>query len=324
MDDEPQILRPVPRRTFDITPASPQSSTPPVSVSESNSTTDNANTNLSSGSVLDTKPPVTPDGTTPSRTRSALNLTSSTLFGIFQPAGYSFDPVRDSEPATPWGTGTQTPARSPSLDDFRLPAPSASLSASTPGSPTSPLSTTRAQGLRQTAHSPRPQRRRRRHSAREQAILLLRLIALFTFGVAYGLIVSRLHENRAIAPVHVGGVDRESWQYLGLWGLAGIGLGNLLPWVDVWWDQRSRQKEGVSQSAHRSRKDQMDGSAGLRMKSREDRDIVELDSEGNDPDKGSREGISSLALAAEWNPVVRSVGAFVGIAFAIVRPLSKP
>lgn len=43
--------------------------------------------------------------------------------------------------------------------------------------------------------------------------------------------------------------------------------------------------------------------------------------DGDDDDQpASRSG---SGLAADWNPVVRSIGAFVGIAFAIVSSLDR-
>jgi hypothetical protein len=68
------------------------------------------------------------------------------------------------------------------------------------------------------------------------------------------------------------------------WGIAGVSLGSLLPWVDTLFAT-----------------DKMDT---LVKTSVEEEDTVE--------------GESSGIFGADWTPVVRSVGAFVGIAYAIV------
>lgn len=100
---------------------------------------------------------------------------------------------------------------------------------------------------------------------------------LFGFGLAYGVITVHLHDNHWITPVKLENIHYyDSWQYLGFWGLAGIALGNLLPWLDSW-------REGVSDSKLAS--------------------ANEEDSEDRTP---------------SWVTVARSVGAFVGIAFAMV------
>lgn len=117
--------------------------------------------------------------------------------------------------------------------------------------------------------------------------LLARFAALFGFGVLYGVLISHLHENRTIAPVRVEGLDHGSWEYLAFWGAAGIALGSLLPVVDAWLD-RGSEEEG-------------DGRRVLKRMG------------------VAREGRRGSAEDMGWIRVIRSVGAFVGIAFAIVR-----
>jgi len=114
--------------------------------------------------------------------------------------------------------------------------------------------------------------------------------------MAYGIIISHLHDNRQIAPVKVEGIERYSWDYLIFWGIAGVGLGSLLPWVDLLWEEAlgSDNKTTIDFNTEQSK-------AG-RATSNED--------EGPSARSGS-------GLGADWNPVVRSIGAFVGIAFAI-------
>ena len=92
--DTPPILRPMPRRPFSLaTSPSTASSSRPVSPS-----IDSPAAAATHQEDRHTPPP--------SRTRSILNLTSSTLFGIYSPTGYSNE--RDGT-ATPWGTGSETP-----------------------------------------------------------------------------------------------------------------------------------------------------------------------------------------------------------------------
>lgn len=99
---------------------------------------------------------------------------------------------------------------------------------------------------------------------RRAAVLVgaLRVMSLFVFGVAYGVIVTHLHNTVASAAV-----DR----YYVQWGLAGVALGSLLPWLD-----------------------------------------------GEVPEEDRPNGRMA------WDPVVRSIGAFVGIAYAIVSFIPPP
>ena len=102
---------------------------------------------------------------------------------------------------------------------------------------------------------------------------------LFAFGVVYGVITVHLHENHWITPVKLENIHQyDSWHYLGLWGLAGVALGNVLPWLDIFFE------------------DEVLGSS-----------------------KKKRRRSSGDEEKTPWAAVVRSVGAFVGIAFAMVR-----
>lgn len=113
------------------------------------------------------------------------------------------------------------------------------------------------------------------------AISLGKLAALFLFGVTYGVIVSHLHDTRELAAVRVEGVDRGSWIYLASWGLAGLVLGSCLPYAELVWGGRQVKDQG-------------------------------------EEDEGEKE--SETSLSEQWNDIVRSVGAFLAIAFAIVSP----
>lgn len=109
---------------------------------------------------------------------------------------------------------------------------------------------------------------------------LLSSALLFGFGIVYGVITVHLHDNHWITPVKLENIHYyDSWQYLGFWGIAGIALGNVLPWLDSWRDQESVQEEQVKHARS------------------------EEENEDRTP---------------AWVAVARSVGAFVGIAFAMV------
>ncbi|KAG8525480.1 uncharacterized protein KY384_009124 [Bacidia gigantensis] len=202
-----------------------------------------------------------------SRTRSVLNLTSSTLFGIYAPT----DSDR-TEPSTPRGNGSQTPAPRASVDEDRKPPVIGSFE--------------------------KPELRRRPSYPHVSTGSLLsriglRTVLLFFFGVAYGVLISHLHDTQQVAPVQVPGIPRRSWWYLIGWGSVAVVLGGLTPWVDVYWEDVL----GIEKDVFPSK---------------------DLQKEPGD-EKDERPGSSRSGLGADWNPLVRSIGAFVGIAFAIRR-----
>ena len=92
------------------------------------------------------------------------------------------------------------------------------------------------------------------------------------------------------------GLEQSSYRYLMAWGVVGVLLGGLLPWIDVLWEEVSGRDIGIFAS--------------------KPQDLTPADdSEDQGPRPASRLG---SGLGADWNPVVRSIGAFIGIAFAIV------
>ena len=242
----PQIIRPKPRRPYETqTPQQPPS---PLLSAQS------------------------PDET-PSRTHSILNLTSSTLLGIYSPTGYQND--RD-ELSTPWGTGAETP----------------NISFTGPLSPISSSSSPKQIYRRKSVAPPPPAP----STTSTILSLALRSVLLFGMGMLYGLLVWHLHDDRQLAPFQVEGIlkPRNDWKYLVFWGVSGVALGSLLPWVDGLWEE----------NCENGSRERREGSQGPEA------ETEELDSSG--------------LFGADWTPVIRSVGAFVGIAFAIVRSSPLP
>ncbi|RHZ58830.1 INSIG family protein [Aspergillus thermomutatus] len=237
MSDEPTILRPRPRRVFDLTPASNESSEAPTPAEPANP---------------DLLNPKDAGSTSVSRNASIMNLTSSTLYGIYSPT--AFEGSRDE--SSPWGTEAQTPSSEN--------PPNIKTALETPSGPVQRTRSRLIHGLFRGVILPQ----------------VLRSALLFGFGVVYGVITVHLHENHWITPVKLENIRYyDSWHYLGLWGLAGVALGNVLPWLDSFageWDtDRSRTVKGHGNN-----------------RSSEDR-------------------------TPAWVTVARSVGAFVGIAFAL-------
>ncbi|GES62527.1 INSIG domain protein [Aspergillus terreus] len=230
------IVQPRPRRVFNLTPSpndTPESSTP----------AEPANPDL-----------LTPNdagSTTVSRTGSIMNLTSSTLYGIYSPT--AFEGSRDE--SSPWGTEAQTPTTE-LPNPIRKPEGSDGVA-------------------RQMTRS------RLSHGLFRGVILpqTLKSALLFGFGVVYGIITIHLHENHWITPVKLENTHfYGSLEYLGLWGIAGVALGNVLPWLDTFSE---------------------DG--------------------GVDDSKASRNEEETEERTRSWVAAVRSVGAFVGVAFAMRR-----
>jgi hypothetical protein len=229
----PKIYRPKPRRLFDNNSVPHQPPSPLL--------------------------PQSQDDETPSRTHSVLNLTSSTLFGIYSPTGYGRD---GTEPSTPWGTGAETPY------DNEPVRPSISRTISiTQSTPTPSTSSTIFSAVWRT-------------------------ILLFVMGMGYGLLVRHLHDDRNLAAFQVEGIikPRDDWTYLLFWGVAGVALGSLLPYIDTQFyrtnSEWSNSKSRTKQQAPTPVVDENHDSSGL--------------------------------LGADWTPAIRSVGAFIGIAYAIV------
>lgn len=117
------------------------------------------------------------------------------------------------------------------------------------------------------------------------ASLALRAGLLFVLGIGYGMLVTRFHKEQYLASV-TGGIISQgyNWKYLAFWGASGVILGALLPWCDRLWE---------------------DAFGG---------ELDEAVEEDGRPAKAS-------GPTTDWALVVRAIGAFVGIMFAIVSNL---
>ena len=268
--DGPPLLRPRPRRPFEIGPLS----------STTTSTQPSPEISAVSPNELSSVPP--------SRSRSLLNLTSSTLAGVF---GYQ----PDNEPATPWGTGAETP-----IDGLRQ-----ELGELLDGKSMDEALMMRSRARRGSMLDQSTQRRARdntKKTARRKskgfkkfwAPAFGKTLALGIVGVVYGEVISRLHGRQQLAPVHVDGIESDSPFYLAFWGLVGVTLGWLMPYVDDIWNGDDEDEDAVSADYR---------SSGI-VKNAQDRNR-------------RRDG-----WAPVWNDLVRTLGAFCGIAFAIVS--SRP
>ena len=306
-DDSSHILTPQPRRPANT------SLTPKSSASSNNSTSDyspfehititdlneDMDTLYSSHKNRDRKSSVgihdgrglqVDGGQTPQTSRSMLNLTDSTLFGIFSPTGV--EPTRD-EPPTPFGAGAQTP----SLTSVR-------------GS----LASLTSQAFWEKARIKEERKKERRKSMKQQQMHLtrshkgsqvgsaiFRSALLFAFGMAYGEVITQLHDSGRVAPVQVDRINRASWIYLGFWGITGVAMGALLPYIDHAPQMWSSQDCAIDDDDVSSEKD------------------APLTTETSP----NPQSTSYNTIAADWNDIVRSIGAFVGIAFAIVSTIRQ-
>lgn len=180
-------------------------------------------------------------------------LNSSTLHGIFQKT--ALESPR-AEMGDPWDTKYRTSTSEPLAQQTRS------------------EETAKGKGKKGKG-------RRRRLTGGGLLALLGKSSLLFISGVAYGTIMAHLHENNYLTPVQLEVIDRTSYRYLGLWGIGGVALAFVLPWLD--------RLFGSQQSL-------------------------------GDRNEGKKREIDR---GRAWSLAVRSIGAFVGIAFALVGFLHR-
>lgn len=189
------ILRPKPRRPFDL------SYSPSEGVASEATTPSKEDTAAQS------------DSTDFSRTRSILNLTSSTLFGIYSPTTEASEGQKD-DLSTPWGTRPVTPVGIRSqINGLGI------------GSSGNIGKDARKDGLQGGKHLPRQPYTSPLH----RRIGKLTIIGII--GAAYGELVSFLHAaDDTLSP---GKLSPPT--YLASWGLIAIAFALLLPWLDEMW-----------------------------------------------------------------------------------------
>ncbi|KAK3944228.1 putative insig domain-protein [Diplogelasinospora grovesii] len=313
--DGPRIIRPIPRRPFEnlnfISPTPPDSdSSPPTPAAPA---TISANDLRFLDPRWQAQQEERERESSISRAASLLNLTAGTLYGIYSPTASTpnidrFDDSsqRDGAGGTPWGA--LTPARPrpteedeedeyvPQLvnvvNDRRRPSPSSSSTTATltpPQESTSVLATS----------------------------LVLRAMLLFGLGMGYGVLVTRL-PNRNQQPFEdvvlvSGGGEVLDWRYLAFWGVAGVALGSLLPWFDAVWEstfaaqhRNNRKHTTTTTTTPPSKESTVAGGGTGRAEEEEEED-------------GGGGGERVVVAEVDWALVVRGIGAFVGIVFAIRR-----
>ncbi|KAK2062615.1 insulin-induced protein [Colletotrichum caudatum] len=253
-DDGPRLIRPIPRRPFDFNHMSP---TPP----EDDSFPPSPNPEIDMSRLHNGQTTSSESGSI-QRAQSVLNLTASTLFGIYSPTSYGKDRCYNDreETETPWGTGAQTPVKRASVDDttFELMKDRSSLMR-------------RRSSHRSGGNTPSPS------TAVTALFTISRAALLFLIGTGYGSMVARLQNEHRFSSFQVESMIKPGydWQYLTVWGLFGVALGGLLPWFDGVWE----------------------------------------DTFGKEEETGTSAGDTSPVK--DWALVVRSIGVFVGIVFAI-------
>lgn len=258
-DHSPEIRRPIPRRPFEIGALtasyedSPPASPPPIRYDSTHNTGNHLDPNAFN-------PPLNSQ----SRAASYRALTSSTLSGIYSPAisGYPSDGTVDDD-------GSATPV--PQISDasiYKLVRERSSLHRRR----SSGVSGRSGQG--DVSVSP--------------LYIGLRTGVLFLLGMGYGALLSRLSsEQQRWKSFSVEDIIRSGYdgKFLAAWGVCGVLLGSLLPWIDEKWENVVERGDG----------DEFEDA------------IQDDDTSGTD-----------------WALVVRGIGAFAGIIFAIVSSYSDP
>ncbi|KIL95315.1 hypothetical protein FAVG1_00051 [Fusarium avenaceum] len=220
-DNGPTLIRPVPRRPFDLNLTTP---TPPSE-------------NSSPPTPIPAPDPqiarflqATPEPTSLSRPQSFKNLTSSTLFGIYSPTASSSRDRDCDDLDTPWGTGAQTPIKRPSIDDATF------------------------DFLKDRSHQVRRRSSIRTHepaaplkTSPSTGALVLRGLLLFVLGVGYGVLVTSRFNGESD---HLSSGAAYNWAHLAFWGFAGVALGALFPWFDRVWEDSFGEKDNEAVVEH--------------------------------------------------------------------------
>jgi hypothetical protein len=330
----PKIIRPIPRRPFNLGGFS--SPTPPEEDDEHTRQRPQISANdlrfLAPHQHTTTPGTRSRDGSTPlSHTTAYLNLTSPTLFGIYSPSTLSGSFTKDEDgqnqdqdqdgdgdrgqyyPSADGNnsdgdilaSGTGTPGPQPDLDEetYSLIQKRSRSRRSSTLRPSQPTSTTTT-----TQYKTRTRQQRKRVVALQ---LVLRAALLFALGVGYGILVTRLPQNTHHLPHSSQRLaayeSHYEWRYLAVWGATGVALGSLLPWFDRFWDARTTKPSTQKNTTTPTRTAPPPHRAD--------------DGDDGDDDTSNEEtppqAAATAAAAADYPLVMRGIGAFVGIVFAI-------
>lgn len=306
--DGPPLIRPIPRRPFGLnvreptppddeessSPPSPKYSPPTLNLESLNSRLLNARSDSRNNNNNNFNTPPSESGagsSSISRAQSVLNLTGSTLMGIYTPNTYGPDRFysggdRDgTEPlGTPWGTGAETP--------FRL-STNPEAANKTSKQAAAAMHRRRRSSLLHPHSPPPPRPAPTPMSPPAFAFHLgLRGVLLAALGVLYGILVARVLDRFHVASASPSPMAYDA-RYVAFWGASGVLLGGLLPWFDGIWDRAFGRGNGD--------------------------DVVEDADATAEQLAGERK--DAPVPGPDWSLAVRGIGAFAGIAFAL-RKLS--
>lgn len=255
IQDGPPLLRPIPRRPFKLNFTGP---TPPEGEDDDDQPQSQPQPQPQShgpdnglGGLLNldslNRRLLDPRVTTPthhesasasrsiSRAQSYLNLTSSTLFGIYSPTTYGRDRFEQDEPNTPWGTGAETPAKKLRADE-----------------PYYDIQKERGRPTRRRSSLHPPVKPVPLSRPAAMVYLGLRGLLLFGLGILYGLVVASFQDRRSLVSSQIEN-SRPTTPYdvtfMACWGIAGVALGALLPWFDGIWESAFGQEEEVESAS---------------------------------------------------------------------------
>ncbi|OIW33682.1 hypothetical protein CONLIGDRAFT_677445 [Coniochaeta ligniaria NRRL 30616] len=306
MADSPHILRPIPRRPFDLNLNRRDPTPPPDGDFPLPGGTPYQNHNLqtpSRSSVVGPGGGLSPSSTfnsltsettdtdaTLSRATSFLNLQQSTLFGIYQNAS-SESPSSptpgggdDAGPAgsgSPWGTGAETPlVKRPGVSDAMFEIMRSRRSGDASRALSADRLTADSSGDASLGGGP----------AWDAAAVVFRVAVLFALGVGYGVLVGRFRSSGGDGGGAAAAPSGGGWRHSLFWGLGGVAIAALLPWFDGVWEARfgRRFEAAAGRGAAPNNR--------LRRKST-------VEDERRPP--------------MDWSLVLRAITAFLGIVFAI-------
>ncbi|VBB87124.1 Putative protein of unknown function [Podospora comata] len=294
----PEILRPIPRRPFRLAFTSP---TPPEEDSAPPSATRTPGITASDLAFLDihnNPSQASRNPSTISRATSFMNLTGSTLLGIYSPSltpGIKGDAV--DTPSWDNNTGGQTPGTLQSPDPGDIDERTLTLIKKRRDS-SSHINREHIRNSIRTSYFPSLAPTADLEPPSQAYIILsmaLRASLLFALGLGYGVLVTRLPRAQNFDPQQPPTTSDEplDWRYLLFWGASGVLLGCLLPWFDQFFIPAAKKNGPLT---------------GKPLPSSPQQQRQQNEREGRQQE-------------ADYVLVIRSIGLFVGIVFAI-RKLS--